>query len=380
MNFTLDSNQKLIQDMVREFAVNELESMAGEIDRSCEFPWINIKKMAELGLMGIIIPEEYGGGGMDFMSLTLAVEEISRGCASTGVIVAVHQSLCAYPILQFGNDTQKKEYLPSMAKGEKLGAFGLTESNAGSDPAAMETTAKLEGDHYILNGSKRFITNGGEAAIYIVFASTDKSKAHKGISAFIIEKDFPGFGVGKHEDLLGLRATSNCELLFDDCRVPRENLLGEEGQGFKIALHTIDTSRIDIGAQAVGIAQAALDASLKYSKERKTFGKPICEYEMIQSKLAEMATRIDAARLLVFRAASIKDEGAPRYTKEAAMAKYAAAEAVMYCVREAIQVYGGYGYTKDYPVERYYRDAKCMEIYEGTSEIQKIVIARSLLG
>ena len=380
MNFTLNSDQKLIQDMVREFAVNELEPMAAEIDRSCEFPWTNIKKMAELGLMGIIIPEAFGGGGMDFMSLTLAVEEISKGCASTGVIVAVHQSLCAYPIIQFGNDAQKKEYLPVMAKGEKLGAFGLTESNAGSDPAAMETTAKLEGDHYILNGSKRFITNGGEAGIYIVFASTDKSKAHKGISTFIVEKDFPGFSVGKHEDLLGLRATSNCELLFDDCRVPKENLVGEEGQGFKIALKTIDTSRIDIGAQAVGISQAALDAAVKYAKERKTFGKPICEYEMIQSKLAEMATRIDASRLLVFRAADIKDGGAPRYTKEAAMAKYAAAETCMYCTREAIQVYGGYGYTKDYPVERYYRDAKCMEIYEGTSEIQKIVIARSLLG
>ena len=380
MNFTLDSNEKLIQEMVREFAVNELEPMAEEIDRSGEFPWTTVKKLAELGLMGMIIPEEFGGGGMNFLSLTIAVEEISRGCASTGVIVAVHQTLCAYPINAFGNESQKKKYLPVMAKAEQIGAFGLTEPNAGSDPAAMETTAKLVGDQYILNGSKRFITNGGEAGIFIVFATTDKSLGHKGISAFIVEKDFPGFSVGKHEDLLGLRATSNCELQFDDCKVPKENRLGDEGQGFKIALHTIDTSRIDIGAQAIGISQAALDASVKYSKERKTFGKPICEYEMIQSKLAEMATRIEGARLLIYRVACMKDEGIQRFSKEAAMAKYAASEASMYCVREAIQVYGGYGYTKDYPVERYYRDAKCMEIYEGTSEIQKIVIARSLLA
>ena len=379
MNFELDSNQKLIQEMVREFAVNELEPMAVEIDKTREFPWANIKKMAELGLLGMIIPEQYGGGGMDFVSLAIAVEEISKACASTGVIVAVNQSLTAYPILQFGNDEQKKKYLPILAKAEKIGAFALTEAGAGSDPAAMETTAKLEGDHYILNGSKRFITNGGEAGIFIVFAYTDKEKAHKGISTFIVDKDTPGFSVGEHEDLMGLRATANCELLFDDCKVPKENLLGEEGQGFKIALNTIDTSRIDIGAQAVGIAQGAMEAAVKYSKERKTFGKPICEYQMIQSKLAEMATRIDAARLLVYRAASIKDQGASRYTKEAAMAKYVASEACMYSVREAIQVYGGYGYTKDYPLERFYRDAKVMEIYEGTSEIQKIVIARSLL-
>lgn len=379
MNFTLDSNQKLIQDMVREFAVNELEPTAEEIDRSGEFPWTNIKKMAELGLLGMIVPEEFGGGGMDFVSLAIAVEQISKACASTGIIVAVNQSLVEYPILQFGNDSQKKKYLPLMARAEKIGAFGLTESNAGSDPAAMETTARLDGDHYILNGSKRFITNGGEAGIFVVFAVTDKEKGHKGISSFIVERDFPGFSVGKHEDLLGLRATANCELLFDDCKVPKENLLGEEGEGFKIALHTIDTSRIDIGAQAVGIAQGALEASVKYSKERKQFGKFICEYEMIQSKLAEMATRTDAARLLVYKAASIKDEGVSRFSKEAAMAKYMASEACMYSVREAVQIYGGYGYTKDYPVERFFRDAKCMEIYEGTSEIQKIVIARSLL-
>jgi butyryl-CoA dehydrogenase len=380
MNFELDSNQKLIQEMVREFSVNELEPTAVEIDKSREFPWTNIKKMAELGLLGIIIPEEYGGGGMDYVSLAVAVEEISHGCASTGVIVAVNQTLTAYPIMQFGTEEQKKKYLPILARAEKIGAFALTESGAGSDPAGMDSTAKLEGDHYILNGSKRFITNGEEAGIYIVFAVTDKEKGYKGISAFIVEREFPGFSVGEHEDLLGLRATGNCELMFDDCRIPKENLLGEEGQGFKIALHTIDTSRIDIGAQAVGIAQSALDAAVKYSRERKTFGKLICEYQMIQSKLAEMDVRTDAARLLVYRAAAMKDTGASRYSREAAMAKYMASEACMYAVREAIQIYGGYGYTKDYPVERFYRDAKVMEIYEGTSEIQKIVIARSLLA
>lgn len=380
MKFTLDSNQKLIQDMVREFATNELEPNAADIDNSGEFPMANIKKMAELGLMGMIVPESHGGGGMDFVSLAIAVEEISKACASTGVIVAVNQTLTAYPILKFGTEEQKKKYLPLLASAQQIGAFGLTEANAGSDPAAMETTAVLDGDHYVLNGSKRFITNGGEAGIFIVFAITDKEKGYKGISTFLVEKDTPGFSLGKHEELMGLRATANCELLFDECKVPKENLLGEEGQGFKIALHTIDTSRIDIGAQAVGIAQAALDASIKYSKERKTFGKPICEYEMIQSKLAEMATRIESARLLVYKAAALKDEGVEKYTKEAAMAKYMAAEACMYSVREAIQVYGGYGYTKDYPVERFFRDAKVMEIYEGTSEIQKIVIARSLLS
>jgi len=380
MNFELDSNQKLIQEMVRDFAVKELEPAAVEIDKTQEFPWSNLKKMAALGLLGMIIPEEFGGGGMDFLSLAIAIEEISRVCASTGVIVAVNQTLAAYPIMQFGNESQQKKYLPLLARGDTMGAFALTEANAGSDPAAIETTAKLEGDHYILNGSKRFITNGGEAGIFIVFAKTDKEKGHKGISAFVIEKELPGFSVGEHEDLMGLRATANCELLFDDCRVPKENLLSDEGEGFKIALNTIDTSRIDIGAQAIGIAQGALDAAVKYSKERKTFGKPICEYEMIQEKLAEMVTRIEAGRLLVYKAACIKDAGISRYTKEAAMAKYMASEACMYTVREAIQIYGGYGYTKDYPVERFFRDAKVMEIYEGTSEIQKIVIARSLLA
>lgn len=380
MDFDLNADQKMIQDMVRKFADTELEPFAAEIDKTQEFPWENLKKMAKLGLLGIVIPEEYGGAGSDFVSLAVAVEEISRVCASTGVIVAVNNSLTAYPIHHFGNEEQRKKYLPLLCKGEKLGALGITEPNAGSDVVAMETTAKLEGDHYILNGTKRFITNGGEAGIFVIFAYTDKEKGHKGIDAFIVEKDASGFSVGKHEDLMGIRATANCELMFDDCKIPKENLLGEEGQGFKICMHTLDVSRIDIGAQAVGLAQGALDAAVKYSKERKAFGKPICEFEMVQSMLAEMATQISAARFLVYYAAFVKDKGVPRFSKEAAMSKWFASEMVVNVTRKATQIYGGYGYTKDYAVERYYRDAKIMELYEGTSEIQKIVIARSLLA
>jgi alkylation response protein AidB-like acyl-CoA dehydrogenase len=269
--------------------------------------------------------------------------------------------------------------LPDLASGRRIGAFGLTEPNAGSDPASMESTAVLEGDHYILNGTKRFITNGGEAGIYVVFAYTDKSKRHKGISAFIVERGTPGFSLGKHEDIMGLRATANCELIFEDAKVPKENLLGKEGEGFKIAMQTLDVSRIDIGAQSVGIAQGAFDAALKYSKERKQFGKPICEFEFIQGMLAEMATKISAARFLVYHAAWLKDRGVPRFSKEAAMAKWFASDLAVEATRKAIQIHGGYGYTKDYAVERLYRDAKCMEIYEGTTEIQKIVVARNLL-
>jgi butyryl-CoA dehydrogenase len=379
MNFDLTDDQKLVRDMVRDFAEKELKEKAVEIDKSQEFPWENLKKMAELGLLGIIVPEEYGGGGMDFVSLAIAVEEISRACASTGVIVAVNNSLTAYPIMQWGNDEQKKKYLPLLCTGEKIGAFGLTEPNAGSDAASIETTARLEGDHYILNGAKRFITNGGEAGVYIVFAVTDKELKHKGISAFIVEDGFEGFSRGKHEDLMGIRATANCELMFEDCKVPKENLLGEEGMGFKIALGTIDVSRIDIGAQAVGIAQGAFEEALKYSKERKQFGKPICEFEFIQGMIANMATKIEAARLLVLKAAYRKDAGQKRFSLESAMAKWYASEVTAEVARQACQVHGGYGYTKDYPVERMFRESKIMELYEGTSEVQKIVIARSLL-
>jgi butyryl-CoA dehydrogenase len=379
MDFDLTNDQKMLQDEVRKFAQTELVPVAPEIDESGEFPWKNIKKMAELGLLGIIVPEEYGGAGFDYISLAIAIEEISRGCASTGVIVAVNNSLVSYPFLQFGNEEQKKKYLPLLCKGEKLGAFGLTEPNAGSDVVAMESTARLEGDHYILNGTKRFITNAGEAGIFVVFAYTNKELKHKGISTFIVERDTPGFSLGKHENLMGIRATANCELIFEDVKVPKENLLGKEGDGFKICMNTLDVSRIDIGAQGVGIAQSALDEAIKYSKERKAFGQPICNFEMMQSMLAEMATQIQAARFLVYYAGHCKNKGMTRFSKESAMSKYYAASIAVDVARKAVQIHGGYGYTRDYPVERIYRDAKILELYEGTSEIQKIVIARELV-
>ncbi|MEO0082985.1 MAG: acyl-CoA dehydrogenase [candidate division WOR-3 bacterium] len=379
MNFELTENQKLIQETMRTFAKDVLEPKAQEIDRTGEFPMDSIKKLAELGILGMIVPEEYGGAGLDFVSLAVAIEEISKACGSTGVVTAVHNSLVCYPILNWGNEYQKKKYLPDLATGKKLGAFALTEPNAGSDPASLESTAKLSGEFYLLNGTKRFITNAGKADVFIVIASTDKTKGYKGISAFIVDRDSPGFSLGKHEDLMGLRATANCELIFEDCRVPKENILGDEGQGFKIALNLLDVSRIDIGAQAVGIAQGALEKSIQYAKERKQFGRPICEFEMIQAKLAEMAMKIQAGRLLTYYAAFLKDRGVERFSKESSIAKLFASTIAVEVTREAVQIFGGYGYTKDYPVERYYREAKCLEIYEGTSEIQKIVIARNLL-
>jgi butyryl-CoA dehydrogenase len=378
MDFDLTNDQKMLQDQVRKFAQAELAPLAPELDKSGEFPWQSLKKMAQLGLLGVIVPEQYGGSGFDFVSLAIAIEEISRACASTGVIVAVNNSLTAYPIMQFGNEDQKKKYLPPLCSGEKIGAFGLTEPNAGSDVAAMESTARLEGDHYILNGTKRFITNGGEAGIFIVFAYTNREMKHKGISSFLVERDTPGFSLGNHEDLMGIRATANCELIFEDVRVPKENLLGKEGDGFKICMNTLDVSRIDIGAQAVGIAQSALDEAVKYSKERKAFGQPISNFEMIQSMIAEMATEIQAARLLVHYAGHCKDKGMQRFSKESAMSKYYASEIAVDVTRKAVQIHGGYGYSKDYAVERLYRDAKILELYEGTSEVQKIVIAREL--
>ncbi|MEO0079596.1 MAG: acyl-CoA dehydrogenase [candidate division WOR-3 bacterium] len=380
MDFNLTENQLMIRNMARDFATKELEPKAAELDEKGEFPHDSIKKMAELGLLSMAVPEKYGGAAFDFVSLAIAIEEISRACGSTGVIAAVHNTLACWPIANWGSDRLKEKYLPRMATGELLGAFGLTEPNAGSDPAAMETRAVLKGDRYILNGSKRFITNGGAAQVFIVFAKTAPELGSRGVTAFVVEKGFKGFSTGKHENLLGLRATANCELFFEDCEVPQENVLGEVNQGFKVALGTLDVSRIDIGAQAVGIAQAALDKAIAYSKERKQFGRPICDFEMIQAKLADMATRIQAARLLVHYAAFQKDSGRPRFSMESAMAKLYAAETAVDVTREAVQIFGGYGYTKEYPVERYYRDAKCMEIYEGTSEIQRIVIARNLLA
>lgn len=380
MDFELNENQKLIQETARRFAQEKIEPIAGEIDKTGEFPHEIIKEMAELGLMGMIIPEEYGGAGLDFTSLAIAVEEISKASGSVGVIMAVNNSLCAYPILTFGNEQQKKKYLPLLATGKAIGAFALTEPNVGSDPAHLEATIKDMGDYFLLNGTKRFITNGGEAKIFIVFATIEREKEHKGICALIVERDFEGFSIGKHEDLMGLRSTANCELIFEDCKVPKENLLGNIGEGFKIAMHTLDVSRIDIAAQSVGIAQAAFEKALAYSKERKQFGKYLYEFEMIQEMLADMATKIQAARLLVYYSASLKDKGVPRFSKESSMAKYFASQVAVEATRLAVQIHGGYGYTKDYAVERYYRDAKCMEIYEGTSEIQKIVIARNLIS
>jgi len=379
MNFDLTSDQKMLQDTVRKFAEKELKPIAAELDKTQEFPWKSVKKMAALGLMGVVIPEAYGGAGFDFVSLAIAVEEISRVCATTGVITAVNNSLAAYPIIVYGNEAQRKKFLPPLASGETVGAFALTEPNAGSDPASIETTVRFDGDSCILNGTKRFITNAGAAGIFIVFATKDKSLRHKGIVALIVEKGSPGFSVGKHEDTMGLRATANTELIFEDCNVPKANILGDEGAGFKVAMHTIDVSRIDIGAQSVGLAQGALDEAVKYSKERKQFGKAICEFEFIQGMLAEGAAEIQAARLLVYYSAQLKDKGVERFSFQSAMAKLFASAVANRVVRNAVQIHGGYGYSREYAVERMYRDARVLEIYEGTSEIQKLVIARELL-
>ena len=379
MDFSLTQDQKMVRDMVREFATKELEPIAAEIDESREFPKATIKKMAELGLMGVVIPEEYGGAGMDFTTLAIICEEISRVCATHGVITAVTNSLCAWPIYHFGTEEQRKKYLPDLTSGKKLGAIGITEPNAGSDPASMETTAVDKGDHWVLNGTKAWITNAEAAETFVVFAYTNPEERHKGMSAFIIEKDFEGFSIGKHENLMGIRATGNTELIMDECKVPKENLLGGEGNGFKVVMGTLDVSRIDIGAQGVGISQGAIDASVKYAKERVQFGKPIAEFEMIQDMIAQMATRTDAARLLVYRAASMKDAGAQRFTREAAMAKYYASQVGREVAYDAIQIHGALGYDKSYPMERIYRDVKLDEIGEGTSEIQKIVISRNIM-
>lgn len=378
MDFALTKEQQMVRNVIREFATKEIAPRAKEIDLKSEFPWDNVKKMARMDMMGIPYPKEYGGAGGDYISYIIAVEEISRACAATGVILSAHTSLACYPIFQWGTEEQKKKYLIPMAKGEKLGAFGLTEPNAGTDAAAQQTTAVLEGDHYILNGSKIFITNGGAADVYIVFAMTDKSKGVKGISAFIVEKGFPGFSIGKIEEKMGIRGSMTAELVFEDCVVPKENLLGKEGEGFKIAMMTLDGGRIGIAAQALGIAQAALDEVTKYVKERQQFGRPIGKFQGLQWYIAEMATKVNAARHLVYYAAWRKQNNLS-HSMEAAMAKLFASETAMEVTTKAVQIFGGYGYTKDYPVERFMRDAKITQIYEGTSEVQKMVIASNLL-
>ena len=378
MNFTLTKEQELVRQMVRDFAVNEVKPIAAEIDVTERFPMENVKKMGELGMMGIPFPTEFGGAGGDVLSYILAVEELSKVCATTGVILSAHTSLCASLINENGTPEQKEKYLRDLCTGNKIGAFGLTEPGAGTDAAGQQTTAVLDGDNYILNGSKIFITNGGVADTFIVFAMTDKSKGTKGISAFIVEKGFLGFSIGKKEDKLGIRASSTTELIFENCVVPKENLIGREGKGFGIAMKTLDGGRIGIAAQALGIAEGALDEAIKYMKERKQFGRPIAAFQGLQWMVAEMSTKIEAARFLVYKAAWLKENKQP-YSIDAARAKLYAAEVAMDVTTKAVQLFGGYGYTKEYPVERMMRDAKITEIYEGTSEVQKMVISGAAL-
>ena len=378
MNFSLTKEQEFVRQMVREFAINEVKPIAAEIDETERFPMENVKKMAKYNMLGIPFPVEYGGAGGDNLAYTIAVEELSKVCGTTGVILSAHTSLCAAVVHQFGNPAQKEKYLIPLAKGESLGAFGLTEPNAGTDASGQQTTAVLDGDNYILNGSKIFITNGGAADVFIVFAMTDRSKGVKGISAFIVEKSFKGFSIGKVEDKLGIRASSTTELIFEDCIVPKENLLQQEGKGFGIAMKTLDGGRIGIAAQALGIAEGAFEEAVNYMKERKQFGKPLSAFQGLQWMIAEMDMKIEAAKNLVYKAAWLKDNGLP-YSVDAARAKLFASEVAMEVTTKAVQIFGGYGYTKDYPVERMMRDAKITEIYEGTSQVQKMVIAANAL-
>ncbi|QHI73332.1 acyl-CoA dehydrogenase [Aminipila terrae] len=380
MNFQLTKEQEFVRKMVREFAVNEVEPLAAEIDQEHRFPVETVEKMAKYGLLGIPFPTEYGGAGGDHISYAITVEELSRVCASTGVICSAHTSLCCWPIFAWGTEEQKKKYLPDLLSGKKLGAFGLTEPNAGTDAAGQQTRAVKDGDHYILNGAKVFITNGGYAETFVVMAMTDKSKGTRGgISAFIVEKDDEGFSIGKTEDKMGICASSTTELIMQNCRIPADRMLGGIGDGFKVAMSTLDGGRIGIASQALGIAQGAFDVTVEYMKARKQFGKKLSQMEALQFEIADMKTRIEASRLLIYQAADMKDKHLA-YGPKSAMAKLFAAETAMYVTTKAVQLHGGYGYTKDYPVERMMRDAKITEIYEGTSEVQKIVIAASVFG
>jgi len=378
MDFSLTEEQKMLKAMVADFASKELEPIAAQIDEEARFPAESIPKMAGLGLPGVGFPEEYGGSGGGTTEFCLVIEEISRVCAATGAILIASSGLAGLPIYMHGTEEQKKRFVPPIASGEMIGAFALTEAGAGSDPAALETTATLKDNGYVLNGTKIFITNGAEAGIALVFATTDKSLRHRGITALIVEKDTPGFSVGKHEHKMGIRGSSTAELVFEDCFVPEENRLGNEGDGFRIAINTIDASRATVAAQALGIAQGAFDRALAYAKERQQFGQPIINFQAIQWMLADMATQIDAARLLTYRAAFLQDQG-QSFIKEASMAKVYAAETSSFVTNKAVQILGGYGYTREYPLERYLRDAKITEIYEGTSEMQRMTIARQLM-
>ena len=379
MNFELTEEQNLIRDMVRSFAETEVAPSARERDEEERFDRaLMYDRLGELGLTGIVFPEEYGGAGADYISYAIAVEELSRVCGSTGVTLSAHLSLCANPIYMFGTEAQKQKYLVPLAKGEKLGAFGLTEPSAGSDAGGTKTTATRDGNDWILNGSKIFITNAGEAETYVVLARSDKSaEKHRGISAYIVEKGTPGFSFGKKEAKMGIRSSPTMELVFENCRIPGDNLLGQEGQGFKVAMKTLDGGRIGIAAQALGIAQGALDAALAYTKDREQFNKPIAAFQGVSFQLADMATQIEAARLLIYNAAYRASAGLS-YSQESAMAKLFASETAMRVTTQAVQLHGGYGYTREFPVERMMRDAKITEIYEGTSEVQRVVIGAAL--
>jgi len=374
----LSDEQLMLRDTVREFAKNEIEPRAAEIDRTMEFPEDNLRKMGELGFLGVPFPTEYGGGGLDTLSFALMMEELARICGSTTLSVAAHCSLCCAPINMFGNEVQKKKYLPDLLSGKKFGSFCLSEPGSGSDAGGMTTVAKRDGDFYVLHGAKMWVTNGGYAGTYVVFAKTNPEAGTRGISAFIVEREFSGIIIGKKENKLGLRACDTRQISFDDCRVPAANLLGKENEGFKYAMQILDGGRIGIGAMALGLGQAAFEKAAAYAKERKAFGQPIGDFQAIRWYLADMATEIHAARLMVHYAARLKDEGKP-FVKEAAMAKLFASEMAMRACNKAIQIFGGYGYIMDYPVERYWRDCKLTEIGEGTSEVQRLVISREVL-
>ncbi|WP_282015498.1 acyl-CoA dehydrogenase [Marinifilum flexuosum] len=378
MDFSLTKEQVLFQQMIKDFAEREVKPLAAEVDEQERFPIETVEKMAKIGIMGIPIPKQYGGAGGNNVMYSMAVEELSAVCATTGVIVSAHTSLCAAPIMENGTEAQKQKYLPKLASGEWIGAFGLTEPNAGTDAAGQQTTAVEEGDNYIINGSKIFITNAEYAHVYVIFAMTDKSKGTRGITAFIIEKGTPGFSIGKKEKKMGIRGSATCELIFENVVLPKENMLGKLNKGFGIAMKTLDGGRIGIAAQALGIAQGAINETVRYVKERKQFGRPISGFQNTQFQLADMNTKTEASRMLVRKAANKKDKKVP-YSVDAAMCKLYAAETAMEVTNKAVQLHGGYGYTREYPVERMMRDAKITEIYEGTSEVQRMVISANML-
>ena len=374
MNFKFTEEEQEIIDMLHDFAVKEVAPLAAEIDEQERFPEETWHKLADMGMMGIAYPEEYGGAGLSYLTYIACCEELAKHCATTSVMVSAHSSLCCWPIEHFGTEEQKQKYLPALCSGEKLGAFGLTEPGAGTDAAMQKTTAEDKGDHWLINGSKIFITNAGYASVFVIFAMTDKSLGTKGISAFIVDRDTPGFSVGAHEKKMGIRGSSTCELIFEDCKIPKENLLGERDKGFKIAMMTLDGGRIGIAAQSLGIAQGCIDQTIPYVQQRIQFGKRISQFQNTQFQLADLQTKVDAARLLVYRAAQAKQYGEP-YSHLAAMAKLFASDVANQVTRECVQLVGGYGYSREYPFERMMRDAKITEIYEGTSEVQRMVIS-----